>query len=223
MDHREASEIVAQTYHLEGRPVAVSYVARPCTDGHQGKRFVCTAMQQARRGSTITLTARNVACPGGRHWLGLKNERRFLLPALTYGEKLFENTQVARQWFATVPSPPFGRARYVTLCPLDSAVTEPEMVFMVTDTHQAHRIHTALTFSDGALSLPHYFASTCQSAIGIPIATGKPYIALPDTACRKIARFADSDVLVGLPYRYFRVLLDNIDRSSGGTAVALFP
>jgi hypothetical protein len=72
-------------------------------------------------------------------------------------------------------------------------------VFMVTDVHEAHPISTSLTFGESFLPLQHYFALTCQSATGIPIVTGKPYVVLTDKAWRKIAQFADSDVIVALP------------------------
>ena len=223
MDFRQASETLIKTYKLEGKPVAISYVDEPVPDGDSRKRFVCVALQQARKGRTINLSAENISCFGGLHWLGLQDQRAILIPFLTYVEKFYKDIVVAEQWFNTVPTPPWGRAKFVTLTPLDLARGEPDLVFMVANTHEAHRIHTALIYSEGNLTMQNFFAATCQSSIGIPIVTQKPYIALPDTASRKFAKFTDADVVVSLPYQYLVKLLEDIDKSSGGTAVVEFP
>ncbi len=172
---------------------------------------------------TINLSAENISCFGGIHWLGLQDQQKILIPFLTHTEKFFKDVVVAEEWFNTVPTPPWERAKFVTLRPLDLALEKPDLVFLVTNTHQAHRIHTALTYSEGALTLQNFFAATCQASIGIPIVTQKPCIALPDTASRKFAKFTDSDIVVSLPYQYFVNLLEDIDKSSGGTAVVEFP
>lgn len=223
VDFRQASETLIKTYKLEGKPVAISYVDEPVPDGCSRKRFVCVALQQARKGMAINLSAKNISCPGGLHWLGLQDQRMILIPFLTYVEKFFKDIVVAEKWFNTVPTPPWERAKFVTLTPLDLAHGEPDLVFLVANTHEAHRIHTALTYSEGTLTLQNFFAATCQSSIGIPLVTQKPCIALPDTASRKFAKFTDADVVVSLPYQYFVKLLEDIDKSSGGTAVVEFP
>jgi len=223
MDFRRASEALIKTYRLEGKPVAISYAEVPLPGGDDRKRFVCVALQQARKGLTINLSAKSISCFGGIHWLGLQDQRKVLVPFLTYVEKFFEDVAVAEEWFRTVPEPPWGRAEFVTLTPLELAQEEPDLVFMVANTHEAHRIHTALIYDEGSLTPQNFFAATCQASIGIPIVTQKPSIALPDTASRKFARFSDCDVILSLPYQYFVKLMENIDRSSGGTAVAKLP
>jgi len=223
MDFKHASETLVRTYQLEGKPVAISYVDEPAPGGDSRKRFVCVALQQARKGMTINLSADNVSCFGGVHWLGLKDQRKILIPFLTQGEKFFQDVAVAEEWFNAVPTPPWGRAKFVTLRPLELAEEEPDLVFLVANTHEAHRIHTALTYNEPSLTLQNFFAATCQASIGIPFVTQKPSIALPDTASRKFARFTDCDIMVSLPYQYFLNLLENIDKSSGGTAVTILP
>jgi len=223
VDYRQASETLIKTYNLEGKPVAISYVDEPVPDGDNSKRFVCVALQQARKGMTINLSAESISCFGGVHWLGLRDQRMILTPLLTYVEKFFKDIVVAEEWFNTVPTPPWERAEFVTLTPLDLANGEPDLVFLVANTHQAHRIHTALTYSEGTLTLHNFFAATCQSSIGIPLVTQKPCITLPDTVSRKLAKFTDADVVVSLPYQFFIKLLEDIDKSSGGKAVVGFP
>lgn len=217
MNFKQVSKKLQSVYHLDSEPVAVNYSNQPSPGGNNQKRFVCVALQQARRGAIINLCAENISCPGGMHWLGLKNQSEFLFPYLTKVERFFKDLAIAKEWFDTVPTPPWGRGKFVILKPLVLAQEEPDLVFFVVNTHQAHRIQTTLIYNDGSLVLQNFFAATCQSAIGIPIVTQKPYVSLPDTASRKFAKFTDSNVIVSLPYHHMVNLLANIDKSGGAT------
>jgi len=94
MDFGQASETLIKTYQLEGKPVAISYADKPVPNGDDRKRFVCIALQQARKGTTINLSASNISCFGGIHWLGLQDQRNILIPFLTYVEKFFKDVVV---------------------------------------------------------------------------------------------------------------------------------
>lgn len=219
MDFKEMSDKLKDVFKLEGSPVTITYSDEPDKDGDNRKGFVCVALQRAKRGAIINLSANNITCPGGIHWLGFMDYRPGEVIFLTYGEKFFKDEAVAEEWFDAVPAPPLGRAKFVVLRPLELVKSKVDMVAFVTNSHQAHRIQTVLAYSEGSLCTRSFFSSTCQATIGIPIVTGIPSIVLPDTASRKFAKFTEDDLIVSLPYRYFLMLLENIDSSSGGTAI----
>jgi len=64
------------------------------------------------------------------------------------------------------------------------------------------------------------FGATCHIAVGNPVMTGLPDISFIDVSSRKQAGFGDDELLITLPWRYHRALLENLDRSICGTAKA---
>jgi uncharacterized protein (DUF169 family) len=197
-------------------PVAVSYRSEPDLGGKLTKRFGCNAIRQAFRGKVINLDRKSASCPGAVHWLGFDDYRPGLVSFLTHGEKLFATEELAEKWFDSIPPPRKAPAPYLVLKPLDQEEGEPELVLLLTDAHQVHRIHSILNFREATLMIPQYFSALCQGAVANPISLSRPSITFPETMGKEMGGFKEDEIIFSLPLAYFRRLYEDLRASDGG-------
>jgi len=201
---------------LKNSPVAVSYRENPDPEGNSARRFGCNAINQAFKGRVVNLKRDSISCPGAVHWYGFADFRPGLSLFLTHGEKLFASEEVAGKWFDHIPPPRPAPAEYLVMKPLEREENDPELVLLLVNSHQAHRVHSIINFREGTLMIPHYYAAICQGAVGNPISLGKPTVTFPETVGKEFGGFADGDIIFSLPLSYFRRLYDDLESSDGG-------
>lgn len=208
--NEEIRGLLVESLGLTSEPVGIGYLDEPDLEGDSRKRYVCLALKHAFKGETLCVSRRSLACMGGVHWLGFMDLEEILVAFLVMLESSFEDSDVARRWFRSVPEPPFGKAEYVVLKPLAKWEDKPDLVALKVSPPQAEDLLSLLSFKRGDLSLEQRFTATCQGAITNPIATGKPSIFIPDAVSRKFARFADDDMIVSMPFAFAEEVVRNI-------------
>ncbi|MDD5224576.1 MAG: DUF169 domain-containing protein [bacterium] len=209
---KEVKDYLGLKYPL----VAASYRDRPDPAAPVSKRFGCNAIGQAFRGKVVSINRDSTTCPGAVHWFGFENYRPGLVMFLTHGEKLFANEELAEKWFDSIPPPRPAPREYLVLKPLEKEEGEPELVLLLVNAHQAHRIHSIINFREGTLAIPHYYSAICQGAVANPISLGKPAITYPETVGKEFGGFGEDDIIFSLPFSYFLRLVKDLRDSDGG-------
>jgi uncharacterized protein (DUF169 family) len=197
-------------------PVAVSYREKPDPAAPVSKRFGCNAIFQAFRGKVINLDRGSISCPGAVHWLGFDDYRPGLTLFLTHGEKLFASEELTEKWLNHVPPPRPAPQGHLVLKPLATEEEEPELVLLLVNAHQAHRIHSILNYREGDLMIPHFYSAICQGTITNPISLNKPTVTFPDTMGRDVGGFGENDIIFSFPLAYFLRLVEDLRASDGG-------
>ena len=201
---------------LKYPPVAVGYRDKPDPDAPVSKRFGCNAIYQAFKGKVVSLNRESITCPGAVHWFGFDDYRPGLVLFLTHGEKLFASEELAEKWFDSIPKPRPAPREYLVLKPLEKEEDEPELVLLLVNAHQAHRIHSILNFRQGDLMVPHYYCAICQGAIANPISLNQPTLTYPETVGKEFGGFGEEDIVFSLPLSYFLRLVEDLRASDGG-------
>ena len=212
------SKDIQEYLGLRYPPVSVRYREVMDRDGKVYKLFGCTAIKAAFRGKVIAVTGKSLRCPGAVHWYGFDDYRPGLVMFLTHGEKLFASEEVAQKWFDSIPPPRSAPGQYLVLKPLEMEECDPELVLLLVDAHQAHRVHSIINFREGTLAIPHHYGAICQGAVTNPISLGKPTITFPETVGREFGGFDPGEIVVSLPLEYFRRLVEDLRKSDGGKA-----
>lgn len=207
--NKDISRRLVEAFHLEAEPVAVSYTDEPRPGADDRKRYVCVAIRHAFRGDTLILSRKTLTCLGGVHWLGFMQLEELIVAFLVMLERSFKDSDVARHWFHSSPTPPLDRGQYVVLEPLGKCGGEPDLVAFKLDPSRAEAMIRALTFSRGDFSIEHRFSATCQGVITNPLVTGKPFMCLPDLLSRKFAGFDEGEIFLSMPVSYVEEILSN--------------
>jgi len=213
-DYKRLMEVLA----LKRAPIAVTYTneAQP---GDGKSRSACGAIWHAYQGNVVVVTPETSACPGGQWYLGLaKSPREGLEDFLVNIEHIFASLPCARSYLANSPAPPVGLAEQIVFAPLDQAELQPDLVIFAGHALVASRVLGLVAFDAGMPLKLSAFGATCHTAVGNPVMTGLPDISFIDVSSRKQAGFSDDELLITLPWRYYRSLVENLDRSICGTA-----
>ena len=118
--------------------------------------------------------------------------------------------------FAPLAQPRPAPQRHLVLKPLEREEDEPELVLLLVNAHQAHRIHSILNYREGDLMIPHFYSAICQGTITNPISLNKPTVTFPDTMGRDVGGFGENDIIFSFPLAYFLRLVEDLRASDGG-------
>jgi uncharacterized protein (DUF169 family) len=217
-DYAKQSEVLKQTLGLEWSPVAVSFSESPDARGEARKIRICEAFNVVRRENVIiNFSKENCICPGGRHYSGLE-----ILPpeaiagVWTKAHKAYESMDIGLESIGKQPQPA-KRGTYLVLSPLERASSDPAMVLLFANAAQSDRI-IGLTCFKGADPFTYYPVSNACSVITNTLAKGRPEICFLAGHSRLASKWSPNELIIGLPFKDFEAVVENIPNSGFGTA-----
>ena len=204
---------------LDGSPVAVAISSEPPhgLGPLRHKATACMMVQIARRGGIFYSSKEGILC-GGRANLGIgESPIRDLDDFLVRKEKLFRSKAAARKLLDLAKERAPEQGQYLSFSPLETASFTPDVVLFVGVPAQISRIIFLNAFETGEIDAVHG-EPLCSGAIAMPITTGKVGVSFLDVACRLFGRYRPEEMVIGVPYQRLLHIVDNIGRSSAGTA-----
>lgn len=189
---------------LGTEPIAVTFANAVPKGGAapEGKVSVCQALKRASEGASVTITADTCGCPGGLVSLGLgqmpAQGKERLVDFLVNRERVY-CSRVAVHRGQHVVEAPLGMASHVSFAPLARALDLPDLVVFIGKPGTLHDLIGFAGYWEGG-SLPSELAGpACRTGIAYPIVTGNLGISLLDFGARRLAGFAEDQLLVSVP------------------------
>jgi uncharacterized protein (DUF169 family) len=211
-------EAVVETLGLEWEPIAVTFSDSPDERGVSRKLRVCKAFDVVRRENIIiNFSKETCVCPGGRHFAGLE-----LLPlkavagVWTKTHKAYKSIDVAVTSIKKQPQP-VKRGEYLILSPLKMVENDPDIVLLFANAEQTDRILGLVSFN-GAEPFTYYPISNACSVITNTLAKGRPEISFMSWHSRPAADWSPNELIIALPFRDFKIAVNNIHNSGFGKA-----
>jgi uncharacterized protein (DUF169 family) len=209
---------------LDADPVAVTFAGAPApgTSSRQGKVSVCQALKKASEGEAVTITAETCGCPGGLTNLGLgqmpPQGRERLVDFLVKKEKVFCSRVAIYRGQQSV-LPPLGMASHVFFSPLSRAVTLPDIVVFIGKPASLQRLISFAGYWEGGSMKAELSGPACRTGITYPIVTGEIGLSLLDFGARRLAGFAEDQLLVAVPLHRMIGILEALDQGVGPEGV----
>ncbi len=197
---KSLSNVIEKGLNLQHPPVGILYSGEPDPAGYKRFRYVCVGLKRAFSGEVVNISRWKLECMGGAHWLGFMDMEEIIVPFLTMIENLFEDSDVARKWFKSVPQPQAAKADNVILKPLSTYRDPPQLVVLRLNPSRFHDVLGLLSFRDGEFKMEARVFATCQGVITNPLVTGKPSLCVPDSLSRVLAGFGENDIFVSMPF-----------------------
>ncbi len=227
MEWQDWSQELRDVLDLKGSPVAIAYSSEPAGNATIARKFwACRAFQAARDGEVINLTAETSGCPGGTTYMGLApmpaEQMDVIADFLVNGEKLMASRAVFHRARAHGAPPP-DLGKLVVLSPLEKAEFEPHLVMFLCNPLQASRLTILVSFESGEPMDVRVSGSTCQTAVAVPLFTGKLNISLVDTTSRHMQKYDPNELIVSVPFHLMPGIMRSLDRCSAGRAKIEWP
>jgi len=220
MDWQTWSQNLKHHLRLKSEPIAVTFAAGAAAEHPPttGKVSVCQALKRAADGEFITVTVETCGCPGGLVSLGLgqlpsSGEER-LVDFLVNKRKVY-CSRVALYRAQHTVTPPAGLASHVFFCPLSQANTLPDLVVFVGTAGSLHRLVSLASYWQGGSMKVELAGPACGTGIAYPVVTGEIGLSLFDGGARRLARFADDELLVALPYHRMIGVMSALEDGAG--------
>ncbi len=217
MDWREWPQRLQRELTLRTQPVAVT-LAGPASAAGQGKLSVCQALQRASEGEAVAITAETCGCPGGLVSLGLgqmpAQGRERLVDFLVHKEKVYCSRIAIHRGQQTVPAP-VGVASRVLFAPLSEADALPDLVAFVGSPGSLHPLLGLAGYWEGGSTKAELTGPACRTGVAYPIVTGEIGLSLLDFGARRLARFAENDLLLGIPLHRMIAILQALEHGAG--------
>jgi uncharacterized protein (DUF169 family) len=215
------SDRLKQELNLGTEPVAVTFVGAPVpgTSAPQGKVSVCQALESASKGEDHTITAETCGCPGGLVSLGLgqmpPQGREKLVDFLVNHEKVYCSRVAIHRGQQTVV-PPVGVASHIVFAPLSRAEVLPDLVVFIGKPGSLHHLLRFASYWDGRSVKAELSGPACRTGVAYPVVTGEIGLSLLDFGARRLARFAEDQLLVAVPFHRMIGILHALDQGVGG-------
>lgn len=217
----EWSERLKRELKLATEPVAVVFTG-PQVAGStpsQGKVSVCQAFKKASEGETVAITAETCGCPGGLVSLGLGQTpaegRERLVNFLVDKEKVYCSRVAMYRGQQTV-SPPVGMASRVLFAPLSKVQVLPDLVVFIGKPGSLHQLIGLASYWDGRSAKAELSGPACRTGVAYPVVTGEIGLSLLDFGARRLAAFAEDQLLVAIPLHRMFGLIQALDQGVGG-------
>jgi uncharacterized protein (DUF169 family) len=218
------SDRLKKELKLDTDPIAVTFAGAPApgTPPAQGKVSVCQALKKASEGEAVTITAETCGCPGGLTNLGLgqmpAQGRERLVEFLVKKEKVYYSRVAIYRGQQSVP-PPLGMASHVFFSPLSSAATLPDLVVFIGKPASLQRLVGFAGYWEGGSLKAELSGPACRTGITYPIVTGEIGLSLLDFGARRLAGFAEDELLVAVPLHRMIGILEALDQGVGPEGV----
>jgi uncharacterized protein (DUF169 family) len=205
---------------LDTDPVAVTFAGAPApgsSDPH-GKFSVCQALKRASEGEEVTITAETCGCPGGLVSLGLGQMpsagRERLVHFLVRQERVYCSRVAIHRSQQTV-LPPLGMASHVFFEPLSKAATLPDIVVFIGKPGSLHHLLSFAGYWEGGSMKAELCGPACRTGVAYPVVTGEIGLSLLDFGARRLAGFAEDQLLVTVPLHKMIGILHAFDQGIG--------
>lgn len=128
---------------------------------------------------------------------------------------VFDEARCNQHFYQHVPTLDRGVANYVSFCPAGLMSFEPDVLVISANPEQAEVVMRAMTYSTGEM-----YTSSCTPVMGCawlliqPYKTGAVNFIVPALVHGLHGRqlYAPDTLLIGVPYRWIPVILDNLAR-----------
>jgi uncharacterized protein (DUF169 family) len=225
---REFAPEIGELLELRGSPVSVTYSEEAPTGAAEGRFWACEAIQKARDGDIIDLTASSCSCYGGLWHLGLRPEPegaawKALQEFIVKGEKLFCSEAALHRNIQLSSPPPRAVGEHAVFSPLEKAEFQPDLVLFICNAEQACRLVTLDGFQSGIPPRLSTAGSACHQAVSYVISTGETNVSLLDCTARRMRRFGPDELIVSIPWHRFPGVMRSIDSCTAGRARMSFP
>lgn len=214
------SNRLKQELMLSTDPVAVTFAGAPAqgTIAPQGKVSVCQALKRASEGEVLTITAETCGCPGGLVSLGLgqmpPQGREKLVDFLVDKEKVYCSRVAIHRGQQTVV-PPVGLASHIVFSPLSKAEVLPDLVVFLGKPGSLHHLLGFASYWEGRSMKAELSGPACRTGVAYPVVTGEIGLSLLDFGARRLARFAEEQLLVAVPFHRMIGILRALDQGVG--------
>jgi len=215
------SERLEKELKLGTHPVAVTFAGAPApgTSSPQGKVSVCQALKRASDGADVTISTETCGCPGGLVSLGLgqmpPEGREKLVNFLVNKEKVYCSRVAIHRGQQTVV-PPVGVASHIVFSPLSRARVLPDLVVFIGRPGSLHRLLNFAGYWEGRSMKAELSGPACRTGVAYPVVTGEIGLSLLDFGARRLAGFAEDQLLVAVPFHRMIGILDALDQGVGG-------
>jgi uncharacterized protein (DUF169 family) len=218
------SDRLKKALKLDTDPIAVTFAGAPVlgTPSPQGKVSVCQALKKASEGEAVTITAETCGCPGGLTNLGLgqmpAQGRERLVDFLVKKEKVYYSRVAIYRGQQSV-LPPLGMASHVFFSPLSSAAALPDIVVFIGKPGSLQRLISFAGYWEGGSLKAELSGPACRTGITYPIVTGEIGLSLLDFGARRLAGFAEDQLLVAVPLHRMMGILEALEQGVGPESV----
>jgi uncharacterized protein (DUF169 family) len=220
MDWQSGSDRLKKALGLTSDPVAVTFAGEPPPDTAvpEGKFSVCQALRRASEGLGASISAETCGCPGGLVSLGLgelpATARERLVKFLVDREKVY-CSRVALHRSQQSVLPPAGVASHVHFFPLSRAPLRPDVVVFLGTPGSLQTVLDLANYWEGRSIRPELMGPACRTGVAFPAVTGEIGVSLLDFGARRLAKFADDQMLVAVPWHRVMEMLEAIDAGVG--------
>jgi uncharacterized protein (DUF169 family) len=214
------SDRLKKELKLETDPIAVTFAGAPApgTPPPQGKVSVCQALKRAGEGELITITVETCGCPGGLVSLGLgempSEGRERLVHFLVDTEKVYCSRVAIYRGQQTVPTP-LGMASHVFFSPLSRAAALPDIVVFMGRPGSLHHLVNFAGYWEGGSIKAELSGPACRTGVTYPVVTGEIGLSLLDFGARRLAGFAEDQLLVSIPFHRMSGIVQALDQGAG--------
>ncbi len=218
---QEWSDGLKKTLNLETEPVAVTF-AGPQTSGpspNTEKVSVCQALKKASEGEALVITRETCGCPGGLISLGLgqtpPQAKEKLVDFLIKKEKVYCSRVALHRSQQTV-LPPLGVGSQIIFLPLSKAGVLPDVVAFIGKPGYLHHLLSFAGYWEGGSMKAELSGPACRTGIAYPVVTGEIGLSLLDSGARRLAGFAEDQLLLGIPLHRMIGVISSLDQGIGG-------
>jgi uncharacterized protein (DUF169 family) len=212
------SERLKKELRLVGtEPIAVTFAGAVPEGGAppEGKVSVCQALKRASEGVAVTITADTCGCPGGLVSLGLgqmpAQGKERLVDFLINKEKVY-CSRVALHRSQHIVAAPVGMASHVCFTPLAKASALPDLVVFVGRPGSLHDLIGFADYWEGGSLSAELAGPACRTGIAYPVVSGHIGLSLLDFGARRLAGFAEDQLLVAVPFHRMIGILHAFDQ-----------
>ncbi len=214
------SDRLKKELKIETNPVAVTFAgaSAPATGSSQGKASVCQALKRAGEGEDVTITAETCGCPGGLVSLGLgqmpPQGKEKVVDLLINKEKVYCSRIAIHRGQQTVLAP-VGVASRIVFLPLSRAELLPDLVAFIGKPGSLHHLLTLAGYWEGRSMKAELSGPACRTGVTYPVVTGEIGLSLFDSGARRLAGFAEDQLLVSVPFHRMIGILHALDQGVG--------
>ncbi len=111
---------------------------------------------------------------------------------------------------------PFGVASHIVFSPLSRAEALPDLVAFIGKPGSLHHLLGLASYWEGRSMKAELSGPACRTGIAYSVVTGDIGLSLLDFGARRLAGFAEDQLLVAVPFHRMIVILHALDQGVGG-------
>ena len=213
---------LTEELELTREPVAVTFLftkedydAYPAEEIKAKAAYCVMVKNAAVRGKATKSTAAQHMCDGGTTALALEPTTEDIESGGAYfSYKLYSSRATARRLRSSIqslhrePVHTYG----VAIVPLSQCVRTPDVIILVIRPKQAMRLVQGYEYYTGVKPKMDIGAmqAMCSEVTVVPYVTGELNLSVMCPSTRMLCKWADSDMLAGIPFELFETIADGV-------------